>query len=87
VRRLYNTAKGIMVDVVCLLSFAFFVKVLSIKDANVRTFWCKRIFEIYCVSARTVEPDGELSQFAFCRQWERSSIFRDFVLTSFMDGP
>jgi len=52
------------------------------SDANVHTFWRKKlwIFEIYGVSARTrgVEPVR-----TFCEQ----SVFRDFVRTSFMDGP
>jgi len=53
----------------------------SSLDADVRTFWCKNLeyFEIYGVSARTRGVSAEKE--------EGGSIFRDFVRTSFMDGP
>jgi len=52
------------------------------SDADVRTFWWKNIgfFEIYGMSARTREVEQ-------VRTRGEESIFREFVRTSFMDGP
>jgi len=42
-------------------------------------------FKIYSVSARTRRVAPAVR--TFCEQGGRESIFRDFVRTSFMDGP
>jgi len=55
------------------------------SDADVRTFWYKkrRVFRnLWCV--RTDKEGEGLSQ---CGQGGKGLIFRDFVRTSFMNGP
>jgi len=44
------------------------------------------VLETYGVSTRT-SGEGVKPVQTFCRQKEKKSIFRDFVRTSFMDGP
>jgi len=55
------------------------------SDAGVRTFWCKNseFFEIYRVSAQK----GGRRGWASADKGGKSSIFGDFVRTSFMDSP
>jgi len=56
------------------------------SDADVRTFWDKKIliFRNWCV--RT-DKGGGGSSADILRTTRRGSIFRDFVRKSFMDGP
>jgi len=57
------------------------------SDADVRTFWCKHngFFEFMVCSHG--QGEGVLSRCGHFANKEEGSIFRDFVRTSFMNGP
>jgi len=85
-------AKGLSIKDVCSQGGRFvqcrhFADKRDSSDTNVRIFWYKKygFFEIYGVPART--KGVESVRTFFVGKGEGDSIFRDFVRTSFMDGP